>query len=146
LAIRFSEKDVRSMGRAARGVRGINLSAGDQVIGMDIAKAGASLLMVTESGASKRTPVAEFRTQNRGGKGVIGMKITQRNGLIVGLLVVSEEDEVMIITQEGIMIRVPVSGISTMGRSTQGVKTMRTSEKDKVVALARVAHAEDEES
>ncbi|MDX9872537.1 MAG: DNA gyrase subunit A [Clostridia bacterium] len=145
MAIRFSEKDVRSMGRAARGVKGINLSPKDKVVGMDVARPDASMLIVTETGFSKRTPLKEFRAQTRGGKGVIGMRISQRNGLIVGLLVVVEGDEVMIITQEGIMIRVSADDISQMGRSTQGVKTMRMGENDNVVALARVAHRDEEE-
>ena len=144
LAIRFSEKDVRSMGRASRGVKGINLTGTDRVVGMVIVRTDASLLVVTENGFSKRTRLTEFRTQNRGGKGVIGMRITSRNGTIVGILVVGEEDEVMIITQEGIMIRVAVNGISLMGRATQGVMTMRLAEQDRVVALARV-HAREEE-
>lgn len=146
MAIRFAETDVRGMGRTARGVRGINLSPKDKVVGMDTARPGASLLIVTESGFSKRTLLTEFRTQTRGGKGVIGMKVSPRNGLIVGLLVVTEGDEVMIITQEGIMIRVSADDISTMGRSTQGVKTMRIGENDNVVALARVIHREEEEN
>jgi DNA gyrase subunit A len=134
------------MGRTARGVRGINLSQNDKVVGMDIAKPDARMLIVTESGFSKRTPLTDFRQQTRGGKGVIGMKISPRNGLIVGLLVVSEGDEIMIITQEGIMIRVLADDISIMGRSTQGVKTMRISDNDHVVALARVAHRDEDEN
>lgn len=146
LVIRFSETDVRSMGRTARGVRGIGLESNNRVVGMETAKPEASVLLVTESGFSKRTRLAEFRTQHRGGKGVIGMKITPRNGLVVGILIVTEGDEVMIITQEGIMIRMSVDGISIMGRSTQGVMTMRLSENDKVVALARVVHRDDEDN
>ncbi|PKM88295.1 MAG: DNA gyrase subunit A [Firmicutes bacterium HGW-Firmicutes-12] len=146
MSIRFSETDVRYMGRTARGVRGIRLAQNDKVVGMDIAKSDARLLIVTQSGFSKRTPLKDFRQQTRGGKGVIGMKISPRNGLIVGLLVVSEGDEIMIITQEGIMIRVLADDISVMGRSTQGVKTMKMSENDQVVALARVAHRDEDEN
>ena len=144
MAIRFNEKDVRSMGRASRGVKGIDLTGTDRVVGMEIIKTDADLLVVTQNGFSKRTRLSEFRTQNRGGKGVINMKITPRNGAIVGILAVCEDDEAMIITQDGIMIRVPVKGISLMGRATQGVKTMRLGENDKVVALARVDTREEE--
>ncbi|MCR4440561.1 MAG: DNA gyrase subunit A [Peptococcaceae bacterium] len=146
LVIRFSESDVRGMGRTARGVKGISLLAGDLVVGMDTFRSGASLLTVTEKGFSKRTRLTEFRTQNRGGKGVIGMKTTPRNGSIIGILVVSEGDEVMIITQDGIMIRLSVDDISIMGRATQGVTTMRIGENDRVVALARVAVREEDEN
>lgn len=143
MAIRFSEDNVRPMGRTARGVRGITLSHGDQVVGMDTVKDGA-LLVVTEKGFSKRTNLEEFRNQNRGGKGMIAMKVIPRNGPIVGILVVNEGDEIMIITMEGIMIRTSVDEISTMGRATQGVKTMRIQENDRVVALARVVNKDEE--
>lgn len=143
MAIRFSENDVRPMGRTARGVRGITLSEGDQVVGMDIVKKG-TLLVVTEKGFSKRTEFEEFRNQNRGGKGMIAMKVVPRNGQVVGILVVNEGDEIMIITMEGIMIRTAVDEISTMGRATQGVKAMRILENDQVVALARVVNREEE--
>lgn len=143
MSIRFSEDDVRPMGRTARGVRGITLSEGDQVVGMDIVKKG-TLLVVTEKGFSKRTSLEEFRNQNRGGKGMIAMKVVPRNGQVVGILVVNEGDEIMIITMEGIMIRTSVDEISTMGRATQGVKTMRILENDQVVALARVVNRDEE--
>lgn len=144
LVIRFREEDVRSMGRTARGVRGISLSEGDRVVGMETFKNG-TLLIVSENGFSKRTPLDEFRTQNRGGKGMIGMKVTEKNGSIIGVMVVQEEDEIMMITMEGIMIRVSVDEISTMGRATQGVKTMRPQDSDKVVAIARVINRDEDE-
>lgn len=144
MVIRFNEKDVRKMGRTARGVKGITLTGKDRVVGMEIIKNDASLLVVSEKGFSKRTLLSEFRTQARGGKGVIGLRITPRNGVIVGILVVSDDDEVMIISQDGIMIRVPVNGISMMGRATQGVLAMRLGENDKVVALARVLTRDEE--
>jgi DNA gyrase subunit A len=103
-----------------------------------------TLLSVTEKGSSKRTPLDEFRTQVRGGKGMIGMRVLPKSGKLVGVMVVQEDDEVMMITMEGIMIRVSVDEISTMGRATQGVKTMRIMEEDKVVAIARVINREDE--
>lgn len=144
MVIRFHEEDVRSMGRTARGVRGITLGAEDHVVGMETFKNG-TLLVVTEKGFSKRTPLEEFRTQSRGGKGMIGMKVLPRNGKLVGVMVVQDGDEMMIITMEGIMIRVSADEISTMGRATQGVKTMRIQEEDKVVAIARVINREDDE-
>lgn len=146
LVIRFPETDVRKMGRTARGVKGIALNEEDRVVGMETFKNGASLLIVTEKGFSKRTNLSEFRTQARGGKGLIGLRITPRNGDIVGILVLSEGDEVMIITQDGIMIRVSVDDIPTMGRATQGVKTMRMTNNDRVVALARVLNKDEEEN
>ncbi|MGI6588010.1 MAG: DNA gyrase subunit A [Peptococcia bacterium] len=144
LAIRFSEKDVRSMGRTARGVKGITLQKGDYVIGMDICRDEATLLAVTEKGYGKRTVLTEFRTQRRGGKGVIGMNLTPKTGALVGIRIVDEEDEIMLITLEGIMIRISVADISVMGRATQGVRVMRMSEDDNFVALARVVKNEDE--
>jgi len=144
MVIRFREEEVRPMGRTARGVRGITLTEGDRVVGMETFKYG-TLLTVTEKGFSKRTPLEEFRTQARGGKGMIGMKVLPKNGKLVGVMVVQEGDEIMMITMEGIMIRVSVDEISTMGRATQGVKTMRIMEEDKVVAIARVINRDDEE-
>ena len=144
LAIRFSEKDIRSMGRTARGVKGITLQKGDYVIGMDICRDEATLLAVTEKGYGKRTVLTEFRTQRRGGKGVIGMNLTPKTGALVGIRIVDEEDEIMLITLEGIMIRISVADISVMGRATQGVRVMRMSEDDNFVALARVVKNEDE--
>lgn len=144
MSIRFHESDVREMGRAARGVRGITLDKDDVVVGMETFKDGAELLIVSEKGLSKRTPMSEFRRQTRGGKGVIVQKITLRNGAVVGIMVVSPGDEVMIITMEGIMIRVSVDDISMMGRATQGVNTMRMMENDKVVAVARVVIRDEE--
>ncbi len=144
LVIRFSEKDVRSMGRTARGVKGIALDEDNIVIGMDICREGAALLTVTENGFGKRTSLTEFRTQNRGGKGVIGMRLTPKTGSLVKIRVINEEDEIMLITFEGIMIRISAADISLMGRVTQGVKVMRMNENDKFVDLARVVSKEEE--
>jgi DNA gyrase subunit A len=138
-AIRFSTKDVRPMGRTAQGVRGINLGKSDQVIGMDLVRENADLLIVTENGYGKRTPIAEYRGQNRGGKGIQTVRANKRNGKVVGIKMVRADDDVMIITAEGIIIRMAVHDISQMGRSTQGVTLIRLEEHDKVVALARVA-------
>ena len=142
--IRFAENDVRSMGRTARGVKGISLAEGNCVIGMDISKEGATLLAVTENGYGKRTNTSEFRTQKRGGKGVIGMRLTRKTGSLMKIRVVDDEDEIMLITLEGIMIRISIAGISLMGRATQGVRVMRMNKQDKFVDLARVISKEEE--
>jgi len=145
MVIRFSEDDVRKMGRTSRGVIGIRLAADDRVVGMDIYKESAYLLVVTEKGFSKRTKLTEFRTQTRGGKGLFGLRITPRNGVIIGIMVVFEGDEIMLITQDGIMIRTSVDDISVMGRVTQGVTTMRMTHNDKVVAVARFVNKEEDD-
>lgn len=136
-AIRFAETEVRSMGRSAHGVRGIDLEAGNEVIGMSRVKAGAELVVVSEKGFGKRTPLAEYRTQSRGGKGVITMNVTERTGPVVAVAVVSEEDELMLISAEGILIRIDVKDISRQGRNTQGVTLMRMNN-DRLVAMAKV--------
>ncbi|HHZ20964.1 MAG TPA: DNA gyrase subunit A [Firmicutes bacterium] len=146
LAIRFPEADVRPMGRVTRGVKGITLNSGDFVVGMDTVKEGADLLIVTENGYGKRTALDEYRIQSRGGKGIKTLRITPKNGNIVGLKVVYEENEIMCITTEGTVIRVLVSDISRLGRDTQGVRVMRIAENDRIAALARVVNHVDEES
>ncbi|MFZ7102993.1 MAG: DNA gyrase subunit A [Peptococcaceae bacterium] len=138
LSIRFNETDVRSMGRTARGVRGINLEKDDLVIGMDIVRENAQLLVITDKGYGKRTALGEYRTQSRGGKGIITLRTTLRNGKLVGIKVIKEGEEIMIISKEGIIIRLKVDDISSMSRTTQGVLIMRVGEDDAVVALARV--------
>lgn len=144
MAIRFSEKEVRDMGRTARGVKGITLDPDDQVVGLAYVKPQADLLMVTEHGYGKRTSLDEYRVQSRGGKGIITIKTTKRNGSLIGLMVVEPEDDIMLISMEGIIIRVPVKEISRLGRATQGVTIMRLGENDRVVAMARVAAQEGE--
>jgi DNA gyrase subunit A len=144
-AIRFSEDEVRSVGRAARGVKGISLAAGDQVVGLVYAKKGADLLVVTENGFGKRTSIEEYRAQARGGKGVFTIKTSERNGKLVALMVVESGDDIMVLSSEGIMIRVGVDEISRLGRATQGVTIMKMAEEDRVVAVARVATKEDDE-
>ncbi|MGI6225827.1 MAG: DNA gyrase subunit A [Peptococcales bacterium] len=143
MAIRFNEEDVRSMGRTARGVRGINLNNDDIVVGMDTIRPGSQLLVITDKGFGKRTPVEDYKTQNRGGKGVITLKNTPKNGKLVGTAVVKEGEEIMIVSREGIIIRLKVDDISSMSRSTQGVLIMRVGDEDAVVALARVVSEED---
>ncbi len=142
MAIRFATTDVRAMGRTAQGVKGIALGQ-DQVIDMDVIQENAELLIVTERGFGKRTPINEYRAQHRGGKGIQSIRSIKRNGKVVGIKMVHSEDDVMIITAEGIIIRMEVKDISSMGRSTQGVTLIRLEEKDSVVAIARVALGEE---
>ena len=139
MSIKFSEEDVRSMGRTAMGVRGINLSAGDFVVGMDIIEDGAYLLVVSENGYGKRTPVADYRIQTRGGKGILTYKVATKTGKLVGMKVVKESDEVMLINMTGVVIRLNVNEVSEQGRSTQGVKLMRIGEKDVLVSMAKIS-------
>jgi len=143
LAIYFPETDVRHMGRSARGVKGINLHAGDGVVGMDTLKKDGEVLTVSEEGYGKRTPVTEYRDQKRGGKGVINLKVTEKTGQVVGIKVVRPGQELMLISSDGIVIRIDIDDISVISRNTQGVKLMKTGAKDKVVALAAVEKKTD---
>ncbi len=140
-AIRFHESDVREMGRGARGVRGTALEKGDHVVGMAVVAAGqeSTVLSITEHGYGKRTQIPDYRVIKRGGKGVISIKANKRNGEVVAMKVVGETDHVMIMTANGIMIRLPVSGISLIGRNTQGVKVINLNDGDRVIGVARVA-------
>ncbi|MCG2712648.1 MAG: DNA gyrase subunit A [Candidatus Omnitrophica bacterium] len=144
-AIRFSETNVREMGRTASGVRGISLGKKDKVIGMELVDKDATLLTVTENGFGKRTKVDEYRSQSRGGKGIINIKTTEANGMVVGLDTVVDNDELMLITSSGMIVRCPMKTVRTTGRSTQGVRLMRLTGEDKVVAVARVAAKEEED-
>lgn len=143
MSIRFSEKDVREMGRATTGVRGIELEQGDRVIGMVVIRRDATLLVVTEHGLGKRSELGEYRVQHRGGKGIITLKRTDKTGRIVALKEVLPDDELMMITRHGIIIRVPVEGIRVIGRNTQGVKVMNLEGGDSVVDVARVVKEEE---
>jgi len=145
MSIRFHEGDVRSMGRTARGVKGITLKNKDEVVDMVLARDNAELLAVTEEGHGKRTPFTEFRPQTRGGKGVKMINIARRNTHVAGLKTVTGGSELMLITTEGIVIRIAVDGISIQGRTAQGVTLIRLDEGDKVGALAYVVRREDEE-
>jgi len=138
MAVRFSEGKVRPMGRATRGVRGIRLSAGDAVIGLIVADEKTTVLTVCENGYGKRTAIDQYRLINRGGKGVINIRTSKRNGKVVGLLDVKDEDEVMLVTQGGMVIRSPVAHVRVIGRATQGVRVINLKEGDRVVALARI--------
>ena len=147
-SIRFKEDDVRSMGRVSRGVRGMTLEDDDKVIGMAILNDNLSestLFTVTENGYGKRTEIGEYRCQTRGGKGVITIKTTERNGKVVNLRLVSDDDDLMLITDGGKLIRMPVDGIPTIGRNTQGVRLIRLEGEEKVVALERMAEKEEGE-
>ena len=144
MSITFDEKDVRPMGRVSQGVIGIRLSKDDEVIGMEsiITGANATLLAITENGFGKRTELDEYRVQTRGGKGVITYKVTPKTGNIVGIRIVEEADDVMLITDTGTIIRLNVAGISVLGRSTQGVTLMRTNE-GKVVSIEKITEKEE---
>ena len=142
-AIRFREGDVREMGRTARGVRGTLLEKGDEVVGMVVAVGEqGTVLSVTENGYGKRTRISDYRIIRRGGKGVISIKANKRNGKVVAVRIVNEPDEVMIMTAKGVMIRLPVNGISLIGRNTQGVRIIKLAKGDRVVDIACVASEE----
>jgi len=147
-AIRFREENVRPMGRTARGVRGIKLRDGDELVGMGVVprEGVVTLLTVCERGFGKRTPTADYPTKNRGGKGVITIKTSDRNGKVVALRIVSDDDDLMIITDGGKLIRMPVDGIPTIGRNTQGVRLIRLDENERVVAMERMAEKEEGEA
>jgi DNA gyrase subunit A len=142
-AIRFHESEVRSMGRVSRGVRGIRLAKGDWVVGMVVVKRGATLLVVSENGYGKRSDIGDYRMIHRGGKGIITIKNTPRNGDVVTIKEAVEADELMIITQKGIVIRLPIKGVKVIGRNTQGVKLINLDKGDKVVDVARVVPEEE---
>jgi len=147
-AIRFHATDARAMGRTARGVRGIELAGPDDaVVGMLTVSRGddiSTVLSVTEKGFGKRTPAAEYRVQNRGGKGIITMKTTRRNGGVVRIQRVTDGDELMVVTKRGIIIRMAVANISTMGRNTQGVKLINLDDGDTVSTVARLVTSDEE--
>jgi DNA gyrase subunit A len=144
-AIRFRESDVRAMGRGAAGVRGIRLPAGHEVIALTVVGEGM-LLSATENGFGKRTDIDEFPVQGRGGQGVIGIQTTARNGRTVGAIQVRNEDEVMLISSGGTLVRTPVSDISIMGRNTQGVTLIRVEEGQRLVGLARIESIEEDDA
>lgn len=142
--IRFKETDVRTTGRVSMGVRGINLMDGDEVVGMQLNSQGYYLLVVSENGMGKRTSISEFTCQNRGGKGVKCYKITEKTGNVIGAKAVNEENEIMMITTEGIIIRLQCSDISILGRITSGVKLINLSDGVTVASFAKVREKEEE--
>ena len=146
LAIRFPENEVRAISRAGRGVRGITLVEGDEVVGMETLseEATSSILTVTERGFGKRTELDEYRVQGRGGKGVITIKTTSRNGNVVSLFQISDEDEIMLMTSEGMILRLQMKGLRVIGRNTQGVKLIEIGKSDRVVGTAILAEKGEE--
>jgi len=144
MCIRFNESDVRPLGRVSHGVRGIRLAEGDYVVGMSAAKEDADLLVVTENGYGKKTSLAEYKTQNRGGQGVNTYRLSETTGDVAGIKVVTESDDIMLITSDGTIIRMKTREISRIGRLTKGVRLMRLNDVQ-VVSIARTEEQEEEE-
>ena len=142
-SIRFHESDVRPTGRVARGVRGLRLAQGDRIVGMEVLSHGQTLFTATEKGYGKRTSIDEYPLHKRGGKGVITIKTSERNGLVVAILLVDEDDDLMLMADSGKLIRMPISGISVIRRNTQGVKLIGMTPEERVVGVARLAEKED---
>jgi DNA gyrase subunit A len=145
MSIRFNEDDVRSMGRTAYGVRGISLRDDDEVVAMAVLSPGGTILSVTEQGYGKRTELEEYRVQSRGGIGIINIQTSDRNGKVIGIAQVSDDDELMLITQQGKILRMASKDIRTIGRSTQGVRLIDIEGDDRAVSIARLAERDDEE-
>ncbi len=145
MSIRFQESDVRPLGRVAQGVKGITLDEGDYVVGMGTSREDSTLLVVTENGFGKRTELEEYKTQTRGGKGILTYRVTEKTGKVAGIKLVHETDEIMLISSDGTIIRMEVAGISILGRATQGVTLMRMSEGNRVVSIARIDTEEEDE-
>jgi DNA gyrase subunit A len=141
-AIRFHEKDVRPMGRAARGVKGVTLEDDDVVVGMVVVKREGTLLVVSENGYGKRSPISDYRVTRRGGKGILTMRCTAKTGRLVAIKEVVDQDELMIMSLRGVVIRVPIKGVSIIGRATQGVRLKVLAQGDRVVDVARVVTEE----
>ncbi len=138
IAIRFNEEDVRSMGRTAYGVRGVTLRDDDYVVGMEAVKPGGTILTVTEHGYGKRTDVDEYRVTSRGGVGIINIDTSERNGLVVAVAYVEGTDDVLLVTQQGMMLRTPANDIRLTGRAAQGVRLINIDDDDRVVGLAKL--------
>jgi len=143
-SIRFPEGQVRVMGRSARGVKGIDLRSGDEVVGMEIIDQEATILTVCERGFGKRTDTSEYRDQSRGGKGIITIKVDDRNGDVVGSLLVKEEDDCMLVTDQGKIIRIEMKDVRVIGRNTKGVRLITCEPDERVVATSRLVEQEDE--
>ncbi|HEX7896307.1 MAG TPA: DNA topoisomerase (ATP-hydrolyzing) subunit A [Planctomycetota bacterium] len=146
MSIRFHENDMRAMGRATVGVYGIELEAGDRVVDMIVLTPGVTILTACENGYGKRSEVEEYRLQTRGGKGVINIRTTDRNGKVVGMLAVTDDNELIMISSGGIVVRIGMKDIRTMGRATQGVRFIRLEDADKLVSIARVVKEEDDDN
>jgi DNA gyrase subunit A len=145
MAIRFEESDVRAMGRTAYGVRGISLRDDDEVVAMEIVREGGTLLTVAQNGYGKRTELGEYRLQSRGGYGTINIQVSDRNGKVVGIAYVTDDDQVMLISQQGMILRTRAGDIRSIGRATQGVRLIGMDEGDEVVAVAKLAERDDDE-
>lgn len=145
MAIRFEQTDVRAMGRTAHGVRGIRLGDDDYVVGACIAEENSELLAVTENGYGKKTELSEYKIQNRGGRGIFTYKITEKTGKVAGVATVTDDDDVMMITSDGVLIRMHTAEISTFGRQTQGVRIMRLANDVKLVSMAKTAREDETE-
>jgi len=143
MAIHFVEEDVRPMGRTAYGVKGIELEKSDDVVGVEVVSAGGTVLTLTSNGYGKRTTIEEYRLQSRGGKGIIDIKTTERNGPVVGVKFLRGDEQVMLITEKGMIIRLNTAEISTIGRNTQGVRLIQLEEGDHLVSVARLAEREE---
>ena len=139
-AIMWPEDEVRAMGRGTMGVRGMNAPADAKVLGMEIARPDTDLFVITEKGYGKRTPISEYPSHHRGGQGVFTITMTEKKGLLAAMKIVGADDEIMIMSEEGVVVRTPVEGISELGRSTQGVRVMNVAENDRVTAVAIAAH------
>jgi len=145
MAIRFEETDVRAMGRSAYGVRGISLRDDDEVVAMEVVREGGTVLTVAQNGYGKRTGLEEYRLQSRGGVGIINIQTSDRNGKVVGIAYVHDDDELMLISQQGMILRMKAGDIRTIGRATQGVRLIEMEEGDNVVSVAKLAEKDDEE-
>jgi DNA gyrase subunit A len=145
MAIRFEESDVRAMGRGAYGVRGITLREGDEVVAMEVVRQGGTVLTVAQNGYGKRTGLEEYRLQSRGGVGIINIQTSDRNGKVVGIAYVHDDDEVLLISQQGMILRMKAGDIRTIGRATQGVRLIEMEEGDAVVSVAKLAEKEEDD-
>src|SRR5699024_3637697 len=143
--IRFDEEQVRSMGRTAAGVRGISLRDDDEVVSMEILEDGLQILHVTNKGVGKRTPEDQYRTTNRGGKGIFTCKLNEDTGHVVAVKAVTGEEDIMLITVAGVLIRTPVEDISRTGRNTQGVRLIRIQDEEEVATVAVIEKDDEEE-
>ncbi len=146
MAIRFEETDARPMGRTAYGVRGISLREGDEVVAMEVVREGGTLLTVAQNGYGKRTGLEEYRVQSRGGVGIINIQTSDRNGKVVGIAYVDDDDQLMLISQQGMILRTRAGDIRTIGRATQGVRLIEMEEGDMVVSVAKLAEREEEDA
>ena len=143
MAIRFAESELRPTGRASMGVKSMALDEDDEVVDLSIVEEGKQVLAITQNGYGKRTDISEFRAQSRGGKGILAMRLTEKTGLMAAQLLVSEHEDVMLITDNGTIIRMPVDDISVIGRVSQGVRVMRVEDEGRIVGVTATERDED---